>query len=176
MPCTVLHGAATTIRTGHRRSLPKLLNGSRINNNQQKEEQLKKRNKALIAAASLVVVGAGLTACGPSTSDARIANENLTTAADNFEIPRHIVGINGITDKYLFEVVGKCSINDQGNQIEVLCKEPGGGLTKQMMGLSDNVTYLVTQLDPAKVSVTHSRIIFKPESLIPAIELSLGEP
>jgi hypothetical protein len=45
-----------------------------------------------------------------------------------------------------------------------------------MMGLSDNVTYLVTQLDPAKVSVTHSRVIFKPEALIPAIELSVGEP
>ena len=132
--------------------------------------------KAAAAVAGVVLLGASLTACGPSVSDAKIANDNLTTAADNFEIPRHIVGINGITDKYLFEVVGKCSINDQGNQIEVLCKEPGGGLTKQMMGLSDNVTYLVTQLDPAKVSVTHSRIIFKPEALIPNIELSLGEP
>jgi hypothetical protein len=130
----------------------------------------------VIALAFTAVFMLGLTACGSSVSDAKIANENLTTAADNFEIPRHIVGINGITDKYLFEVVGKCSINDQDNQIEVLCKEPDGKLSKNMMGLSDNVTYLVTQLDPAKVSVTHSRVIFKPEALIPAIELSVGEP
>lgn len=130
----------------------------------------------LIALSFTAVFMLGLTACGPSTSDATIANKNLTTAADNFEIPRHIVGINGITDKYLFEVVGKCSINDQGNQIEVLCKEPNGELSKNMMGLSDNVTYLVTQLDPARVSVTHTRVIFKPEALIPAIELSVGEP
>lgn len=105
-----------------------------------------------------------------------MANKNMTTAADNFEIPRHIVGINGITDKYLFEVVGKCSINDQGNQIEVMCKETNGEYVKHMMGLSDNVTYIVTQLDPARVSVTHTRVIFKPEVLIPAIELSIGEP
>jgi hypothetical protein len=133
--------------------------------------------KKKAAAVAVLLAGAAvLSACGPSTSDAEIGNRNLTTAADNFEIPRHIVGINGITDKYLFEVVGKCSINDQGNQIEVLCKEPDGSLSKNMMGLSDNVTYLVTQLDPARVSVTHTRVIFKPEALIPAIELSIGEP
>lgn len=134
-------------------------------------------NKKTVVAVGLgVLLVGGLTACGPGTSDRDVANENMTTAADNFEIPRHIVGINGITDKYLFEVVGKCSINDQGNQIEVMCKEPNGGYVKHMMGLSDNVTYLVTQLNPAKVSVTHTRVIFKPEVLIPAIELSIGEP
>ncbi len=134
-------------------------------------------NKKTVVAVGLgVLLAGGLTACGPGTSDRDMANKNMTTAADNFEIPRHIVGINGITDKYLFEVVGKCSINDQGNQIEVMCKETNGEYVKHMMGLSDNVTYIVTQLDPARVSVTHTRVIFKPEVLIPAIELSIGEP
>ncbi len=137
---------------------------------------IKLNKKALLAGAGVLALGATLTACGPGTSDRDMANKNMTTAADNFEIPRHIVGINGITDKYLFEVVGKCSINDQGNQIEVMCKEANGEYVKHMMGLSDNVTYLVTQLDPARVSVTHTRVIFKPETLIPAIELSIGEP
>lgn len=116
-----------------------------------------------------------LTACGPGTSDRDMADKNMSTAADNFEIVRHIVGINGITDKYLFEVVGKCSINDQGNQIEVMCKEGNGAYKKYMMGLSDNVTYLVTPLDATDVSVTRTRVIFKPETLIPEIELSLGK-
>jgi hypothetical protein len=42
-----------------------------------------------------------LTGC---TSAADQANENLSKAADNFEVPRRIVGINGITDKVLFSV------------------------------------------------------------------------
>lgn len=131
--------------------------------------------KVAIGAAGLLVVGASLTACGPGTSDAEVASKNMSTAADNFEITRHIVGINGITDKYLFEVVGKCSISDQGNQLEVLCKEGSNQYKKYMMGISDNVTYMVTPLDNTDVSVTHTRVIFKPETLIPEIELSLGK-
>jgi len=136
---------------------------------------IKIRKKAIAAAAVALVGAAALTACGPGTSDRDMANKNMSTAADNFEITRHIVGINGITDKYLFEVVGKCSINDQGNQLEVLCKEGNNQYKKYMMGISDNVTYMVTPLDNTDVSVTHTRVIFKPETLIPEIELSLGK-
>lgn len=131
--------------------------------------------KSALIAAGVLALGASLTACGPGTSDRDVANQNMTTAADNFEIPRHIIGINGITDKYLFEVVGKCSINDQGNQLEVMCKEANNQYSKHMVGLSDNVTYVVNQLNPADVSVTHTRVIIKPETLIPEIELSLGK-
>lgn len=132
------------------------------------------KKPALITVGALAL-GAALTACGPGTSDRDMADKNMSTAADNFEIVRHIVGINGITDKYLFEVVGKCSINDQGNQIEVMCKEGNNQYKKYMMGLSDNVTYMVSPLDNTDVSVTNTRVIFKPETLIPQIELSLGK-
>ena len=131
--------------------------------------------KIALVSVGVLALGASLTACGPGTSDRDMADKNMSTAADNFEIVRHIVGINGITDKYLFEVVGKCSINDQGNQIEVMCKEGNNQYKKYMMGLSDNVTYLVSPLDNTDVSVTNTRVIFKPETLIPAIELSLGK-
>lgn len=136
---------------------------------------IKLNKKALLAGAGVLALGATLTACGPGTSDRDMADKNMSTAADNFEITRHIVGINGITDKYLFEVVGKCSINDQGNQIEIMCKEGNNQYKKYMMGLSDNVTYMVSPLDNADVSVTNTRVIFKPETLIPQIELSLGK-
>jgi hypothetical protein len=133
------------------------------------------KKKAAVMVAGLLAGASLLTACGPGTSDRDMANKNMSTAADNFEITRHIVGINGITDKYLFEVVGKCSITDQGNQLEVLCKEANNAYKKYMMGISDNVTYMVTPLDNTDVSVTHTRVIFKPEVLIPEIELSLGK-
>jgi hypothetical protein len=122
------------------------------------------------------VVGMGLmtTACGPSNAD--VASHNLSVAAEQFEVPRHIVGINGITDKYLFEVVGYCSVEttDSGlsGALEVTCKvvDPKTakvGYKKTFLGLSDNVSYVVEQLEPTQVSTSRYRVIFKPEALIP---------
>lgn len=127
---------------------------------------------AIIVGASALMLGT--TGCfGPS--DADVASENLSKAAEQFEIPRHIVGVNGITDKYLFEVVGYCSVEtgDSGlsGSLEVTCKvkDKNGrvGYKKTFLGLSDNVSYVVEQLEPARVSTTRYRVIFKPEALIP---------
>lgn len=54
-----------------------------------------------------------LTSC---TDDAYIATHNIKKAADNFEVNRRIVFYNGITDKYILEIEGRCSIdlNDKG--------------------------------------------------------------
>ena len=71
------------------------------------------------AAALAVLAGVfGLAAC---SSDAAKVNENITTAADQFEVQRKIVGINGITDTPAFEVEGRCSLTEQGRQ--ALAKE-----------------------------------------------------
>lgn len=129
--------------------------------------------KKLITAASVLAVGAlALTGC---TSNADKANQNLSTAADNFEVQRHIVGVNGITDKYAFEVVGRCSVNDQGHQLEVTCKTAPNEYSKHMIGLSDNTFYVAEQLETIDVSVYHTRVIIKPETLIPEFELQTGK-
>lgn len=125
-------------------------------------------------AAVLLIVGFGTAGCFNS-SDADVASKNLSKAAEQFEIPRHIVGINGITDKYLFEVEGYCSVEttDSGlsGALEVTCKvkdkDGNAAYKKTFLGLSDNVSYVVEQLEPARVSTTRYRVIFKPESLIP---------
>lgn len=126
-----------------------------------------------------IVVAAGLalslSACGPGNSDAAKVGENISIAADNFEIQRHIVGVNGITDKYAFEVVGRCSITDQGHQLEVMCKEGPNQYAKHMIGLSDNTFYVAEQLGVVDASVYHTRVIIKPEALLPALELSVGK-
>lgn len=131
--------------------------------------------KKIAIAAAALGAAALLSACGPGTSDASKVNENMSIAADNFEITRHIVGVNGITDKYAFEVVGRCSINDQNNQLEVMCKEGPNNYKKHMVGLSDNVFYVAQQLEAADVSVYHTRVIIKPETLLPEVELSTGK-
>lgn len=119
-----------------------------------------------------------ITACGQS--DAGVAAHNLSRAAEQFEVPRHIVAINGITDKYLLEVQGYCSLEtaDSGltGAAAVICKtgedKHGNALVKKSyVYLSDNVTFVVQQIDPIGVSTQRYRFIFKPETLIPNINL-----
>lgn len=127
----------------------------------------------------LVIAGTGaalvaVTAVG-CASDADTAAHNLSKAAEQFEIPRRVVFFNGITDKYLLSVEGRCSVETSdsalANSLEVTCKVAEGQYKKHFLGLSDNVSYFVEQLNPAEVSVYHYKVIFKPESIIPDIDL-----
>lgn len=115
----------------------------------------------LIAA---VLLAGGLSAC---EDDADVASRNLSKAADNFEVQRRIVVFNGITDKFLLEVTGRCSIEDEGRQLEITCKEAEDQYVKHFAGLSDNVSYFVEQGEPIDVSVYHTRITIKPQTIVP---------
>lgn len=115
----------------------------------------------LIAIASSVLIGC---------DDAKVASRNLSKAADNFEVMRRVVFMNGITDNYMLEIVGLCSIEDQKHQLEVTCKN-GGQHVKHFLGLSDNVTYFTEQLTAINVSENHYRVTFKPQAIIPDFDL-----
>lgn len=130
---------------------------------------MKKIIITLIAALTLMV---GLTACGPS--DADVAAKNISKAAEQFEVFRRIVFINGITDKYLLEIDGYCSVETSdsalGGALEVTCRDGNDSkatFKKLFLGLSDNVSYLVDQPSGIKVSTNHYRVIFKPEAIVP---------
>lgn len=112
-----------------------------------------------------------LFAVGCST-DADIASYNLSKDADMFRINRRVVFYNGITNDYILSVEGRCSITDQGNQLELTCKTGANEYKKHFLGLSDNVTYFAEQLDSANVSSYRYKVIFKPVSIIPDIEVS----
>lgn len=120
---------------------------------------------AFLVAATLASV---LTGC---SSDADVASQNISTDADNFKVLRRVVAVNGITDKYLLSVEGWCNITDdpQQKQLEIVCKVDGG-FKKHFVGLSDNTTYFVEQLDAHNVSVKHYKVIFKPETIVPDME------
>jgi hypothetical protein len=121
--------------------------------------------KLLFAALAAVA----LAACEP---DAQVASRNLSTAADMFEIDRRVVFYNGITDTYMLTIEGRCSIEkDRGDvQLEVTCKTGPSSYKKHFLGISDNVTYFVEQLEGRNVSVYHYRVIFKPQSILPDVD------
>ncbi|QFG04545.1 hypothetical protein SEA_JEEVES_70 [Mycobacterium phage Jeeves] len=127
--------------------------------------------KKIIAATLLAGSAAlGLSAC---SSDANVASDNVSKAADNFEVNRNIVFFNGITDKYLLQIKGFCSIApDTGaKKLDVTCKLSDGQIKKHFLGLSDNVSYFVEQIDGANVSTDQYQVNFKPEALIPDIRM-----
>jgi len=118
----------------------------------------------------LALLGAGLLLAGCST-DAQVVDRNLTTDAEQFKVERRITFINGITDKYLMTITGKCSLKDEGAglQLEVLCKVGENEYKKHFLGKSDNVSYFVEQLDGANVGKYHYEVVFRPEELIPDV-------
>lgn len=105
--------------------------------------------------------------------DADVASRNLSKAADMFEINRRIVFYNGITGEYILTVEGLCSLGnfDQSRELSVTCKTGDKQFKKHFLGLSDNVTFFAEQIDPAKADAYHYRVIFKPETIIPDIDL-----
>ena len=128
---------------------------------------MNKANKIILGLSAIAV----LTFSG--CTDASIASRNLAQAAEMFELERRIVFLNGITDKYILSIEGRCSIEDINRQLEVTCKTGPDSFKKHHLGLSDNVTYFSEQLESKQVNVYHYRIIFKPQVIIPNIELKV---
>jgi hypothetical protein len=106
-------------------------------------------------------------------TDAQIASSNLAKAAEQFQLERRIVFFNGITDTYLLVIEGRCSIEAQATQrqLEVTCKTGSDSFKKHHLGLSDNVSYFSEQIESADVSTYHYKIIFKPQTIIPDVDL-----
>ena len=105
-------------------------------------------------------------------SEASTVNHNIDKAADTFEVNRRIVFFNGITDKYLLTLEGLCSLNVTDEKtLRVTCKTDKDEYKRHYLGLSDNVSYFVEQIDGANVDPFHYRVIFRPESIVPDIDL-----
>jgi hypothetical protein len=106
-------------------------------------------------------------------SDADVASHNVSKAADNFEIARRVIFYNGITSDYMLSIEGYCSLgnNDRAGFLSVTCKTGPGVYKKHFLGLSDNVTFFVEQLDAKNVSTSFYRVVFKPSTIVPDIEI-----
>lgn len=89
-------------------------------------------------------------------------------------IVRKIVGVNGITDKVEFEVVGLCSLEKGYLGLEVICKQGPNDYRKHFVGLSDNMFFISTQISKANVDEFRTKIILKPQNIIPDLDLVTG--
>lgn len=121
------------------------------------------------------VIAASILAAGCST-DAQVASHNLSKAADQFMIERRIVFYDAIQGEYLLSIEGRCSIrkDNADNQLEVTCKTSETEYKKHFLGISDNVTYFAEQLNQAQVDIYNYKVIFRPQSLVPDVDLKAG--
>ena len=125
---------------------------------------MKKRVIAIILAA---VTAVSVVAC----TEADKVKNNISLEADNFNIVRQLTVINCLKGDVLFQMTGRMSITaDVGdNQLEILVENEDGSYTNHFVGLSDNVTYTIEDLNLGENDVEKYKytLNFNPNMWIP---------
>ena len=96
---------------------------------------------------------------------------NLTKEADNFNVVRQLTVINCLKGDTLFQMTGKMSItaDTADNQLEIIVENDDGTYVKHFVGLSDNVTYVIEDMNLGKNDVEKYKytLNFNPNMWIP---------
>lgn len=129
---------------------------------------MKKKILGIILSAIILFTGvAMITSC---ETQAQRVEYNLTQEADNFNIVRQLTVINCIEGDVLFQMTGKMSIKADmaDKQLEILV-EDNGTYVKHFVGLSDNVTYTIEDLNLGENAVSNYKytLNFNPKMWIP---------
>lgn len=126
-----------------------------------------KKSKIILAILSVLMVTTVFTGC---ETEAQRVSYNLSQQADNFNIVRQLTVINCIEGDVLFQMAGKMSItaDTADNQLEIIV-EDNGTYVKHFVGLSDNVTYVVEDLNLGANEVNKYKytLNFNPKMWIP---------
>lgn len=123
---------------------------------------MKKKIIALLMSMLIVMSVAGCT-------EADKVSANLSTQADNFNVLRQVTVINCIANDAIFQMTGKMSIkaDTSENQLEVVVENENGTYSKHIIGLSDNVTYVLEDIDTNYVEKYRFTINYNPKMWIP---------
>ena len=128
---------------------------------------LMKKSRIILALLSVLLTVTVLTGCG---TEAQRVSYNLSQQADNFNIVHQLTVINCIEGDVLFQMTGKMSItaDTADNQLEIIV-EDNGTYVKHFVGLSDNVTYVVEDLNLGANEVNKYKytLNFNPKMWIP---------
>ena len=126
-----------------------------------------KKAKIILALLSVLLTATVLTGCG---TEAQRVSYNLSQQADNFNVVRQLTVINCIEGDVLFQMTGEMSItaDTADNQLEIIV-EDNGTYVKHFVGLSDNVTYVVEDLNLGANEVNKYKytLNFNPKMWIP---------
>ena len=118
---------------------------------------------------SMVLVMSSVLLVGCFESESQKVSHNLSEEADNFNVVRQLTVINCLQGDTLFQMTGKMSIKADisDNQLEIIVENEDGTYTKHFVGLSDNVTYVVEQLNSKYVNKYKYTLNYNPKTWIP---------
>lgn len=127
-------------------------------------------SKRRLALAGLFLAAASVAGC---VDDAKVVSQNLSKAADNFEVNRRVVFYNNMTGEYMLSIEGLCSLGSgsETRSLTVTCMTGPNEYKKHFLGLAQTSTYFVEQMEANKVSKYFYRVSFKPSVIIPDIRL-----
>ena len=127
-------------------------------------KNLKSKTLKIFGVTMLATTFLALSGC----TEADRVSTNLAQESDNFNVVRKVTVLNAITNDTMFEMTGKMSIkaDTADKQLEIVV-EDNGKYQKHIIGLSDNVSYIVQDLDVKDVDKYHYSINFNPKMWVP---------
>ena len=128
--------------------------------------------KKLIALAVTVFAAVLMVSC----SKADRVSHNLSREADEMNITRKVTVINGITNQTIFQATGQMSIEyvEERKQLNIIALDDEGNYKKHIIGISDNVSYVVEDVTGMKGIDTKYRMYFNPNMILP-VDVKLAE-
>lgn len=97
-------------------------------------------------------------------TEADRVNQNITQAADNFNVTRRLEVINARTDQPLFELIGNFSIsNNNSNELVITVELENHVYKKHYVYLNEYTMYVVEDLSGSDVSPYHYEINVLPQ-------------
>lgn len=133
-----------------------------------KENRIKR--KIIVTGLLFLLVASSMALSGCATEAERVSH-NLSQEADNFNVVRQLTVINCIQGDVLFQMTGKLSIATDvtDDQLEVIVENEDGSYVKHFVGMSDNVTYVVEDLNLGANEVEKYKytLNFNPEMWLP---------
>lgn len=128
--------------------------------------------KKLFALAVTVFAAVLMVSC----SKADRVSHNLSREADEMNITRKVTVINGITNQTIFQATGQMSIEyvEERKQLNIIALDDEGNYKKHIIGISDNVSYVVEDVTGMKGIDTKYRMYFNPNMILP-VDVKLAE-
>lgn len=115
-----------------------------------------------------------------SCRQATVVSYNISKEADAFNSYRRVTVVDCITNDTLFVVEGWISIqggygqnsSSGASELQIIAEVGPGKYQKHLIGLSDNVSYVVEDLGGEGVDRYHFNIYFNPKMWLPGVELT----
>lgn len=132
-----------------------------------------KNIKRVVMFMLVVFLSSSLTAC---VNEGDTAMSNMRTEAANFGVNRRIVFYNGINGDYILSIEGLCTMDSSNREnVHVICKTGPGKYKYHSMVAGDNMGVFVEQIDDAQVSAYHYKVVFRPQLILPEVEIRSGK-